>query len=52
MIQFKVPEKCINCLSIRLMIPTGGHYCAAHITNPELDISTNSDNRNSISDYV
>lgn len=41
MIQFKVPEKCIDCLSIRLIIPAGGHYCAAHITNPELDISTN-----------
>lgn len=41
MIQFKVPEKCLDCLSIRLMIPTGEHYCAARITNPELDISTN-----------
>lgn len=41
MIQFKVPEKCIDCLSIRLMIPTGGHYCASRVTNPELDISTN-----------
>ncbi len=41
MIQFKVPEKCIDCPSIRLMIPTGWHYCAAHVTNPELDISTN-----------
>jgi len=45
MIKIQSHEKCMDCKSARVMVPTGGAYCGAKVTStsdkyPMLDIST------------